>query len=339
MQIFLPLLFALACGPAPATDDAPDAAVGPDVGADTEVDDSSRPCSAVEAELSFEAQSAAACASDADCVAWQTPLCSGPAACWAPVHAGQVERLDGLAATLTQNCELGTCDCADAPEVGCAAGRCRVVEPGCAYVCARACPCAVDDDGCDLPMCQPGTCDAAVDCASLEEPDCDGSWACAAATCTFVCEPPACGYTCDLSCRCAVDDEGCDLPECDLGCEEPAVCEDLPHAPCEGAWTCEDNTCSWRCTDTVCGSIADDLETAREEIGRCEEGDVCKSADNQLCGNVGGCYIFYRDDADFESVRQLERDYRAAMCFRPFCDHCAPPPPADCVNERCAAAP
>lgn len=188
-----------------------------------------------------------------------------------------------------------------------------------------------------MDACRPGTCVGPADCEELERPDCEGAWACDAGSCNFVCAAPECPYVCDLECRCAVDERGCDQPECDLSCTEPSICEGLPHAPCEGAWTCDESTCVWRCEDNVCGTIADDLEAARAEISRCEDGDICKSADNQLCGNVGGCYTFYREDADFEQVRELERAYREARCFRPFCDHCPPPPPAECRDRRCQA--
>ena len=176
------------------------------------------------------------------------------------------------------------------------------------------------------------------DCRALERPECEGFWGCDAGECVFECLDDMCTYACDLECPCAVDERGCDLPECDLSCAEAGDCEGLPHAPCEGAWMCDQGeTCVWRCADETCGRIADEIEAFRALIAACDEGDVCKSADNQLCGNVGGCYIFYRETADFDRLRELERAYREALCFRPFCDHCAPPPPAECRGFRCVA--
>lgn len=53
-------------------------------------------------------------------------------------------------------------------------------------------------------------------------------------------------------------------------CAVSSDCEGLPHADCEGRWTCEGGRCSWTC----------------EEEGECsEDGDcVISGCSNQVCG-------------------------------------------------------
>lgn len=336
MGALFQLMVLIACG-SPAQDASADDAGPADVGAVDVSDPNARSCESLSAELSFEAQARTICSETAGCVAWRSPLCEGPAACWASVSEGAPVGLDALATARAGACAREVCECPPAPTAACDEGRC--VFPACPYTCDLRCPCAVDEAGCDVAVCAAGTCTAIADCTSQPPPEnCDGQWDCERGRCVFRCAP-TCAYTCDLSCRCAVGADGCDLPECDLSCVDATICDDLPHAPCDGHWVCVDGTCVWRCDDDVCGRIAAELEAARVDIAACDGDAVCKAADNQLCGNVGGCYTFYRDDADFELVRLLERAYREARCFRPFCDHCPPPPAAACVRGRCAAAP
>ena len=113
------------------------------------------------ASLIGEAQRALAACDDTCEVAFNG-LCGDVGGCYLLTASGADDtRLEALTTQYIEaGCPTSDCDCAEAPPVACVEGTCQEVEvPRCPYTCALDCVCAVDEEGCDLPMCEELTCD------------------------------------------------------------------------------------------------------------------------------------------------------------------------------------
>ncbi len=99
--------------------------------------------------------------------------------------------------------------------------------------------------------------------------------------------------------------------------------------------------CGCESTGSVCEGIDELLAEEWEIASYCDRDDECELRYNNLCGletpalGAVGCYLPVGADADLELLKRLEGEVIACGLVAADCD-CSEPPPAACVNGRCA---
>ncbi len=116
----------------------------------------------------------------------------------------------------------------------------------------------------------------------------------------------ACTYQCDLSCPCAKDEAGCDLPECD-----EAACDEALAA-------------------------VDQFVAAH---GACTDAQQCVAFEYPICDTFGCFQVAVNAQADLATLTDLAIQAQAAGCEDFSCGCEAPPPAPACIEGLCRLCP